>query len=101
MFILPVHMRHYQQNGSIPNGLRFAERDPPLLSCLVVPREIEAFPERPLKSVQDVTDLLAETINHLRAGRLDPPIANTVGYLATAMLKSLQQERRRWQAPSN
>ena len=55
------------------------------------PREIEAFPEHPLKTVQDVTDLLAETINHLRAGRLDPRVANTVGYLATAMLKALQQ----------
>ena len=54
-------------------------------------REIEAFPEHPLKTVQDVTDLLAEMINHLRAGRLDPRVANTVGYLATAMLKALQQ----------
>jgi len=54
-------------------------------------REIEAFPERSLKSVRDVTELLAETINFLRAGRLDPRMANTVGYLATAMLKGLQQ----------
>jgi hypothetical protein len=44
-----------------------------------------------LKSVRDVTELLAETINHLRAGKLDPRVANAVGYLATAMLKALQE----------
>jgi len=26
MFILPVHMRHYQQDSNFPSGLRFAER---------------------------------------------------------------------------
>ena len=51
----------------------------------------DGLPERPLKTVQDVTGLLGETINRLRAGQLDPRIANTMGYLATAMLKALQQ----------
>jgi len=51
----------------------------------------EGLPERPLKSVRDVTELLAETINHLRAGKLDPRVANAVGYLATAMLKALHE----------
>jgi hypothetical protein len=44
-----------------------------------------------LRSVADVTDLLAETINQLRDGRIDSRTANTVGYLATALLKALQQ----------
>lgn len=51
----------------------------------------EDCPARSLSSVADVTELLAETINQVRARRIDPRIANTVGYLATGMLKALQQ----------
>ena len=46
---------------------------------------------RPLKSVDDVTKLLADTINDLRSGAIDSRLANTVGYLATGVLKALQQ----------
>ena len=56
-----------------------------------VPPATEGLPERPLGSVREVTGLLGETINQVRAGRLDSRVANTVGYLATAMLKALQQ----------
>jgi hypothetical protein len=34
---------------------------------------------------------LGETINQVRGGRIDPRSANTLGYLAAAMLKALQQ----------
>jgi hypothetical protein len=44
-----------------------------------------------MRSVDDVTTLLAETINRVRGGRVDPRVANTVGYLAMALLKALQQ----------
>ena len=44
-----------------------------------------------LERVGDVTRLLAETINHVRTGRLDPRIGNTVGYLAGILLKALEQ----------
>lgn len=46
---------------------------------------------RPLKSVDDVTKLLADTINDLRSGAIDSRLANTVGFLAGGMLKALQQ----------
>ena len=46
---------------------------------------------RPLKSVDDVTKLLGDTINDLRSGTIDSRLANTVGFLATGMLKALQQ----------
>jgi hypothetical protein len=46
---------------------------------------------RPLRSVDDDTRLLADTINDLRSGTIDSRLANTVGFLATGMLKSLQQ----------
>ena len=46
---------------------------------------------RPLKTVGDVTKLLGDTINDLRSGTIDSRLANTVGFLATGMLKALQQ----------
>ena len=46
---------------------------------------------RPLKTVDDITNLLADTINDLRSGTIGSRLANTVGYLATGMLKALQQ----------
>jgi hypothetical protein len=46
---------------------------------------------RPLKTADDVTRLLADTINDLRSGAIDSRIANTVAYLAAGMLKALQQ----------
>lgn len=44
-----------------------------------------------LERVEDVTRLLSDTINHVRAGRMDPRIGNTVGYLAGVLLRSLEQ----------
>jgi hypothetical protein len=46
---------------------------------------------RPLKSADDVTRLLADTINDLRSGAIDSRLANTVGFLAARMLKAFQQ----------
>jgi hypothetical protein len=40
---------------------------------------------------KDVSDLLAQSINQLRRGELDPKIANTVGYLSTVLLRALEQ----------
>jgi hypothetical protein len=47
-------------------------------------------PDLPLEGVRDVTRLLADTINRVRKGQLDPKIANTVGYLAGIMLRSFE-----------
>ena len=41
--------------------------------------------------MDDVTKLLGDTINDLRSGTIDSRLANTIGYLATGMLKALQQ----------
>ena len=48
--------------------------------------------ETPLANSRDVVTLLADTINRLRTGNLDPRIANAVGYLANILLGALQQE---------
>lgn len=44
----------------------------------------------PVSTTKDVVALLSHTINDVRAGNLDPRIANTIGYLATALIKALE-----------
>jgi hypothetical protein len=55
---------------------------------LTLPR---TAPEVRLDDSRDVTHLLADTINQVRRGEIDPKVANAVGYLANLMLKA--QER--------
>lgn len=43
-----------------------------------------------LRSVHDVCELLSDTIGDVRTGRLDPKIANTVGYLANVLVRALE-----------
>jgi hypothetical protein len=38
----------------------------------------------------DLCDLLAESIIEIRSGRLDPKIANALGYLGTSYLRALE-----------
>lgn len=47
-------------------------------------------PDAPLDSIQGVVGLLGDTINQVRKGKLDPRIANAVGYLAGIMLRALE-----------
>ena len=48
-------------------------------------------PEHRLRNTQDVSNLLADSINQVLRGQLDPKVANSVGYLASVMLRSLEQ----------
>ena len=50
---------------------------------------------QPLRSIEinnakDITQLLADTINQVREGKLDCRIANTIGFLAGITLKSFE-----------
>ena len=47
--------------------------------------------DNPLRNTQDVSTLLAESINQIRRGELDPRVANSVGHLASILLGALQQ----------
>ena len=47
--------------------------------------------DNPLRNTQDVSTLLAESINQVRRGQLDPRVANSVGHLANILLGALQQ----------
>ncbi|HEX2837183.1 MAG TPA: hypothetical protein VHN77_03545 [Phycisphaerales bacterium] len=43
-----------------------------------------------MRSARDVCGLLSETIHDVRTGRVDPRIANTVGYLASVLVRALE-----------
>jgi hypothetical protein len=49
------------------------------------------LPDRPLKSIEEVCELLEETINLARQGLLDLRAANAIGFLAGILLKALAQ----------
>lgn len=51
----------------------------------------ELTPDAPLAGANDVCRLLAQTINQVRRGELDPKVANAVGYLASILLKTIQE----------
>ena len=48
-------------------------------------------PDHPLGNSNDVAELLANSINQLRRGQLDPKVATGVGYLSTVLLRALEQ----------
>jgi len=43
-------------------------------------------------SPDDVLLLLADTIDEVKTGQLDPKVANSVGYLVGVMLKALEYD---------
>ena len=47
-------------------------------------------PDFPLNSATDAAALLVQTINQVLRGRINPRIANAVGYLLTVQLKALE-----------
>lgn len=49
------------------------------------------IPDVDIASSQDVVRLVAGTINDVRKGRMDPRVANAVGYLANVLLKAIDQ----------
>src|SRR5947207_11684468 len=54
----------------------------------VLPRDT---PDHPLGNTTDVSAFLAETINQVRRGVVDPRVANCMGQLASVMLRSMEQ----------
>lgn len=51
----------------------------------------QGAPDAPLADARDIARMLADTINQVRRGQLDPKVANTVGYLASVLLKTVQE----------
>ena len=54
----------------------------------VFPLEV---PDASLKNSLDVSLLLAESINAVRKGQLDPRVSNAIGYLAGILVRALEQ----------
>jgi hypothetical protein len=48
-------------------------------------------PDHPLGSTKEVSALLSDSINRLRRGQLDPRVGNAMGYLASVLLRALEQ----------
>ena len=57
-------------------------------SATVLPADT---PDHPLGNTNDVSALLGDSINRLRRGELDPKVANAMGYLASVLLRALEQ----------
>jgi hypothetical protein len=49
------------------------------------------MPDNPLRNTKDISTLLADSINQVRRGQLDPRVANSIGHLASILLGALQQ----------
>jgi hypothetical protein len=47
-------------------------------------------PDREIRKVPDVAELLVETVNLVRRGQLDPKVANSIANLAGIIIKALQ-----------
>jgi hypothetical protein len=48
-------------------------------------------PDHPLGNTTEVAQLLGDSINLLRRGQLDPRVANAMGYLASVLIRALEQ----------
>src|SRR5205085_8511254 len=47
-------------------------------------------PDCPLRGAEDVVIFIADSINQVRRGQLDPRVGNAVGYLSSVLLKALE-----------
>jgi hypothetical protein len=52
------------------------------------PTDLKEF--APPKTVADLRDLLAESIIEIRSGKMDPKIANALGYLGASYIKAIE-----------
>jgi hypothetical protein len=52
---------------------------------------LPSAPDLKLEKAEDAVGLIAQTINQVRRGEIDPKIANSVGYLANLLLRALRE----------
>ena len=52
---------------------------------------LEAVPARSLKNVREVAEMLEETINNVRQGKIELRVSNAVGFLSGILLKALEK----------
>lgn len=56
--------------------------------AVILPPETE---DLPIKNRRQILKLLAQTINHVRTGKIDPKVANSIGYLAGIAMKIFEK----------
>jgi hypothetical protein len=49
-------------------------------------------PDVKVEDCGDVVTLISETINQVRKGKIDPRVANAIGYLANVLIKASEQD---------
>jgi hypothetical protein len=54
--------------------------------------EQSSEPVAPPESARDVRRMLAETMAEVKAGRMDPKVANTVAYVGTVLLRAYETD---------
>lgn len=85
---------------AVKNGLCSLHADPERAAELgrksgkarryVVPCEEPQCELEPPKTAQEVRDVIGEVMADVRARRLEPKVASTLGYLASVLLKSIE-----------
>lgn len=53
----------------------------------------EITPDFEIQDSEDVVALVSETINQVRKGKIDPRVANAVGYLANVLVKVFESQK--------
>jgi hypothetical protein len=53
----------------------------------------DSTPDVKVEDSGDAIALISETINQVRKGRIDPRIANSVGYLANILIRAVDQDK--------
>ena len=50
-------------------------------------------PDIKVEDCGDAIDLLVETINQVRKGKIDPRVANSVGFLSNILIRALERDK--------
>ena len=53
----------------------------------------DTAPEVKVEDCGDAIALIAETINQVRKGQIDPRVANSVGFLANILIRAVEREK--------
>jgi len=53
----------------------------------------ETAPDVKVQDAGDVVTLISETINQVRKGKIDPRVADAVGYLSNILVKAVEQDK--------
>ena len=53
----------------------------------------DSSPDIQIQDTKDIKELIVQTINHVRKGKIDPRVANTLGFLVNIYVRADEQEK--------